>query len=72
MKIQSFQGGFDKNFCYLIWCDKTKQAALIDASTEINPIIEFIESKKLLLTKILVTHSHHDHIYYFQIQSINF
>ena len=66
MKIQSFQGGFDKNFCYLIWCDKTKQAALIDASTEINPIIEFIESKKLLLTKILITHSHHDHIYYIE------
>ena len=64
MKIQSFQGGFDKNFCYLIWCDKTKQAALIDASTEINPIIEFIEDNQLLLTKILITHSHHDHIYY--------
>ena len=43
MKIKSFQGGYDKNFSYVIWCEETKHAALIDASTEINPIIEYIE-----------------------------
>ena len=64
MKIKAFEGGFDKNFTYLIWCDKTKHAALIDASTEINPILEFIESQDIILSKILITHSHHDHIAY--------
>ena len=27
MKVKSFEGVGDKNFCYLIWCDKTKHAA---------------------------------------------
>ena len=64
MKIKSFQGGYDKNFSYLIWCEKTKLSAIIDPATEINPIIEFIESNQLILTKILITHTHHDHIAY--------
>ena len=53
MKIKSFQGGYDKNFSYVIWCEETKHAALIDASTEINPIIEYIEEFDLILSKIL-------------------
>ena len=64
MKIKSFQGGYDKNFTYLIWCSKTKLAAIIDPSTEINPIIEHIENHDLILSKILITHTHHDHIAY--------
>ena len=64
MKIKSFQGGFDKNLCYLIWCEKTKTAGLIDPSVEIQPIIEFIESENLILSKLLITHTHHDHIAY--------
>ena len=64
MNIQTFQGGFDKNLSYVIWCEKTRIAAIIDASVEINPIIEFINNKNLILSKILITHTHHDHIYY--------
>ena len=64
MKIKSFQGGYDKNISYLIWCEKTKLAAIIDPATEINPILEFIESNQLIITKILITHTHHDHIAY--------
>ena len=30
MNIESFQGGYDKNFSYLIWCEKTKLAAIIN------------------------------------------
>ena len=64
MKVKSFLGGFDKNFCYLVWCEKTKIAAIIDPSTEINPIAEYIEKEKLILSKLLITHTHHDHIAY--------
>ena len=64
MKIKSFQGGYDKNFTYVIWCSRTKLAAIIDPSTEINPIIEYIENNDLILSKILITHTHHDHIAY--------
>ena len=64
MKIKSFQGGFDKNFCYLLWCDETKFAAIVDPSVNITPVIEFIERSNLILSKILITHTHHDHILY--------
>ena len=64
MKVKSFLGGFDKNFCYLVWCEKTKIAAIIDPSTEIYPIQEYIDANQLILSKILITHTHHDHISY--------
>ena len=54
----------DKNFTYVIWCPETKLSAIIDPSTEINPIIEYFEKNNLILSKILITHTHHDHINY--------
>ena len=62
MKVKYFIGGYDKNICYLLWCDESKHAAIIDPSVEINPIIEFINKQDLILDKILITHSHNDHI----------
>ena len=64
MKIKSFLGGFDKNFCYLMWCEKTNLTAIIDPSVSVNPILEYIQYNNLILDKILVTHTHHDHIAY--------
>ena len=53
MRIKRFQGGYDKNFCYVLSCDETRMAAIIDPAVEINPIIEYIESEDLILDKIL-------------------
>lgn len=64
MKVKYFIGGYDKNICYLLWCEESKHAAIIDPAVEINPIIDFIENNNLILDKILITHSHHDHIKY--------
>ena len=64
MQVKSFLGGFDKNLCYLIWCKKTRLASIIDPSVEPLEIFEFIESQNLILEKILITHTHHDHIAY--------
>ena len=64
MKIKRFQGGFDNNFCYVLSCDETRTAAIIDPSVEINPVIEYIDSNDLILDKILITHTHYDHIHY--------
>ena len=64
MRVKRFQGGYDKNFCYVISCNETRMAAIIDPAVEINPIIEYLEAEDLILDKILVTHTHHDHIYY--------
>ena len=66
MKIKSFQGGFDKNISYLIWCELTCIAAIVDASVNMTEIIEYIEINDLLLKKILITHTHSDHINYLE------
>ena len=64
MNIKCFQGGFDKNFSYLIWCEKTNTAAIIDPAVNPIPILELIEKKSLILSKIFITHTHHDHFQY--------
>ena len=46
MKIKRFQGGFDNNFCYVLSCNETRIAAIIDPSVEINPVIEYIDSNE--------------------------
>tara|TARA_B100000029_G_scaffold178688_1_gene176067 strand:- start:183 stop:833 length:651 start_codon:yes stop_codon:yes gene_type:complete len=66
MKIKSFQGGYDKNFSYLVWCEKTKFAAIVDPSVPSNEIIEQIEKLNLTLVKIFITHTHFDHIQYLE------
>ena len=64
MIVKAFEGGYDKNLCYVISCPKTKIAAIIDPSVSLTPITEYIESNELILSKILITHTHHDHIFY--------
>ena len=64
MIVQTYEGGFDINFCHLIWCEKTKIAGIVDPSVAIQPIIEKIEKENLFLDKIFFTHTHHDHIFY--------
>ena len=64
MKIKYFIGGYDQNLCYLIWCDISKKAAIIDPAVQIAPIIKHINKEKLKLEKIFITHSHGDHIQY--------
>ncbi len=53
-------GAFQQN-CSIIW-DHQKNAAIIDPGDDAEKLIEFIESKNLNLTKILITHGHLDHI----------
>ena len=62
MKIKSFQGGFDKNISYLIWCESTYIAGIVDASVNVTEINEYIRKHDLKLKKVLITHTHFDHI----------
>ena len=61
MEISVFQGGYDKNLCYLIWCKESKRAAIIDPSVDPLTIFDKINVENLILEKIIITHSHHDH-----------
>lgn len=47
---------------YLVWDSRTKQAAAIDTGTDARDMIDFMESEKIRLSYILLTHTHPDHI----------
>ena len=64
MKIKAFLGGYDKNMSYLIWCESTGIAGIIDASIEITEILKYIDVNNLIIEKVFITHTHFDHIKY--------
>jgi glyoxylase-like metal-dependent hydrolase (beta-lactamase superfamily II) len=64
LKIETFEGGYDRNFDYLIYCPSTFRAALVDSCTPVHPIQQSIHNRGLVLEKILLTHTHSDHIEY--------
>ncbi len=72
MKIKTFLGGYDKNLSYLVWCESTKIAGIIDASVDPAKIIDYINAHDLILEKIFITHTHFDHIKYINNLIINF
>lgn len=51
-----------ENFVYLVTDLKTNQAAVIDPAWDTEKIIKHAQSKDIIITDILLTHSHHDHI----------
>lgn len=51
---------FQQN-CTLLWCDQTKQAAVIDPGGDAELIMQAIDSQGLTLSKVLLTHAHIDH-----------
>ena len=59
--IQSFEGGYDKNYSYLLSCLETISSIIVDASLELDRLQPFIKTRP---AAILITHSHHDHIKY--------
>jgi glyoxylase-like metal-dependent hydrolase (beta-lactamase superfamily II) len=47
--------------CTIVWCTKTKKAAIIDPGGEIPRLLKALEDQGLTLEKIWVTHGHLDH-----------
>jgi len=63
MIIKYFETGPFATNVYVLGCEKTKEAAIIDPSFESLPQIKsLLESLSLKPTKIIITHSHLDHI----------
>ena len=60
--IKTFDVGPMLNMIYLIWDKKTKEAALVDPAWDLSHVLDFIRNNSLNLKKILLTHSHHDHV----------
>lgn len=51
---------FEQN-CTIFWCQKTKQAVVIDPGGDVDRIKQALDEAGLTLSKILVTHGHIDH-----------
>lgn len=63
MIVKYFPAGPFATNVYVLGCEKTKEAAIIDPSFEsLDTIKSLVDSLSLKPTKILITHSHLDHI----------
>jgi glyoxylase-like metal-dependent hydrolase (beta-lactamase superfamily II) len=51
---------FQQN-CSIVWCEKTRRAAVIDPGGDLSEILNFIELLELEPEVALVTHGHFDH-----------
>ncbi len=47
--------------CTIVWCAKTKKAAVIDPGGEVPRLLDALKSQELILEKIWITHGHSDH-----------
>lgn len=56
------KNSFMINYTYLIVNEKEKKALIIDPSWEENKVISFLKINNFVLEKILITHSHFDHV----------
>lgn len=52
---------FQQN-CTLLWCEQTLQAAVVDPGGDLPLIRRAIEEEGVILTRILLTHGHLDHV----------
>ena len=67
--IQTFKGGFDNNFSYIITCLRTGYEIIIDAAIELDKLQPFLKS---IPSALFITHTHHDHIKYINSYLENF
>lgn len=47
--------------CTIVWCSKTRKAAIIDPGGEAPRLLEILRQQELNLEKIWITHGHLDH-----------
>jgi glyoxylase-like metal-dependent hydrolase (beta-lactamase superfamily II) len=47
--------------CTIVWCAKTRKAAIIDPGGELERLLGALKSQDLTLEKIWITHGHLDH-----------
>ena len=60
MALEQLRIGFD-NFSYIIYCQKSKKAALVDPGVDASNALQCMASKQLTLAYIILTHYHSDH-----------
>ena len=62
MIFKQIKVGPMQNFSYIIGDEKIKEGAVVDAGWEIDKLIDIANKEKLKINKIILTHSHYDHV----------
>ena len=62
MKVERLPVGIYLANCYLVYCDDTKDALVIDPGGDSDEILDRIEKLGLKIKYIILTHGHGDHI----------
>jgi hydroxyacylglutathione hydrolase len=60
LAIEQIKVGYD-NFCYVVYCQNTKKAAIVDPGFNCEKVFNFVINKNLILLYIIITHHHSDH-----------
>lgn len=51
---------FEQN-CSILWCERSRRAAVVDPGGDLDRVLATVERHSLELEKILITHAHLDH-----------
>lgn len=61
MIFEQIPSGGDRNYGYLVGCEDTKQAALLDPAPDPDPCDKRVEELGLTVVYVINTHTHYDH-----------
>lgn len=61
MIFKQIESGGDRNYAYLIACEKTKVGAVVDPSPDVCMVIKAIQDEGVEIKYVINTHSHSDH-----------
>ena len=61
MIIKQLDIGYMDNFCYIVGCERTRKALVIDPGPDVDQIVSAAEKQGLEIETIFNTHAHGDH-----------
>jgi glyoxylase-like metal-dependent hydrolase (beta-lactamase superfamily II) len=61
-EVVQIEVGLLQNFCEILFCPETREAAIVDPAWEVDRLLKEAEARGLRVTTVLVTHTHNDHI----------
>jgi hydroxyacylglutathione hydrolase len=61
MIFRQIESGGDRNYAYLVACEKTKEGALVDPSPDPSRVIKTVKEEDVEIKYVINTHSHFDH-----------
>ena len=47
---------------YVAWEEASKEAFFVDSGAPLEPLLDVVEREGLRVTRLLTTHTHHDHV----------